>query len=137
MTTNNTWNFSKEKLIATGTFAQVMQSTIADSGEVVAVKKQKQNKKFKNRELAIMKEMDHPNVIKLLHAFFTSGDRPEDSILNIVMDFIPMTVFRINFQFQKLNQPVHPILLKLYSYQLLRGLAYIHGEGVMHRDIKP
>ena len=99
MTNNNTWTFSKEKLIATGTFAQVMQSTIADSGEVVAVKKQKQNKKFKNRELAIMKEMDHPNVIKLLHSFFTSGDRPEDSILNIVMDFIPMTVFRINFQF--------------------------------------
>ena len=46
-----------------------------------------------------MKEMDHPNVIKLLHAFFTSGERPEDSILNIVMDFIPMTVFRINYQF--------------------------------------
>ena len=81
--------------------------------------------------------MDHPNVIKLLHAFFTSGERPEDSILNMVMDFIPLTVYRVNFQFKKLNQPVHPILLKLYSYQLLRGLAYIHGEGVMHRDIKP
>ena len=32
---------------------------------------------------------------------------------------------------------MHPILLKLYSYQLIRGLAHIHGEGVMHRDIKP
>ena len=32
---------------------------------------------------------------------------------------------------------MHPILQKLYSYQLLRGLAYIHNEGVMHRDIKP
>lgn len=32
---------------------------------------------------------------------------------------------------------MHPILVKLYSYQLLRGLAYIHGEAVMHRDIKP
>lgn len=48
-----------------------------------------------------------------------------------------MTVYRINAQFKKLNQPVHPILQKLYSYQLLRGLAYIHNEGVMHRDIKP
>ena len=55
----------------------------------------------------------------------------------MVMDFSPLTVYRVNFQFKKLNQPVHPILLKLYSYQLLRGLAYIHGEGVMHRDIKP
>ena len=81
--------------------------------------------------------MDHPNVIKMQHAFFTSGERPEDSILNIAMDFIPMTVYRINAQFKKLDQPVHPILLKLYSYQLLRGLAYIHNEGYMHRDIKP
>jgi len=36
---NITWNFSKEKKIATGTFATVYLSTIADSGDVVAVKK--------------------------------------------------------------------------------------------------
>ena len=53
------------------------------------------------------------------------------------MDFIPLTVYRINYQFNKLEQPVHPILLKLYAYQLLRGLVYIHREGVIHRDIKP
>ena len=28
-------------------------------------------------------------------------------------------------------------MVKLYSYQLLRGLAYIHCEGVIHRDVKP
>jgi hypothetical protein len=40
-------------------------STIAESGDIVAVKKQIQNKKFKNRELAILKEMEHTNVIKM------------------------------------------------------------------------
>ena len=63
-----------------------------------------------------MKEMNHPNVIRMQHAFFTSGERPEESVLNIVMDYIPMTVFRINHMFNRLNQPVHPILLKLYTY---------------------
>ena len=84
-----------------------------------------------------MKEMEHPNVIKLQHAFFTEGKKAENGILNIVMDYIPMTAHRINILFRELNQALHPILLKLYSYQLLRGLAYIHGEGVIHRDIKP
>ena len=28
-------------------------------------------------------------------------------------------------------------LVKLYSYQMLRSLAYIHSIGICHRDIKP
>jgi serine/threonine protein kinase len=33
---------------------------------------------------------------------------------------------------------VMPILnIKLYVYQLLRSLAYIHSLGICHRDIKP
>lgn len=28
-------------------------------------------------------------------------------------------------------------LVKLYSYQMIRSLAYIHSIGICHRDIKP
>lgn len=36
-----------------------------------------------------------------------------------------------------MEQTVHPLLIKIYSYQLLRALNYIHLMGVVHRDIKP
>ena len=82
--------------------------------------------------------MDHTNIVRMQHAFFTSGEKPEDSTLNIVMDFIPMNLHRVNHFFNKLNQLIHPLLTKLYSYQLIRGLAYIHNQHhVIHRDIKP
>lgn len=30
-----------------------------------------------------------------------------------------------------------PCLSQVYMYQLFRSLAYIHSQGVCHRDIKP
>lgn len=65
-----------------------------------------------------MKEIErHPNIIGLRHAYFTADEEDSSAtILNIVMDLIPMTVNRIIETFRNLEQPLHPILLKLYSY---------------------
>lgn len=41
----------------------------------MAIKKVYQDKRYKNRELQIMKELYHPNVIALKHAFYTQGDK--------------------------------------------------------------
>ena len=52
-----------------------LQASVAETGEVVAIKKVYQDKRYKNRELQIMKELYHPNVITLKHAFYTQGDK--------------------------------------------------------------
>jgi serine/threonine protein kinase len=103
----------------------------------VAIKKVYQDKRYKNRELQIMKELFHPNVITMKHAFYTSGDKQDEVYLNVVMDYIPETVYRIMRHYVKMKQSVPILLVKMYAYQMFRALAYIHSLGICHRDIKP
>jgi glycogen synthase kinase 3 beta len=57
--------------------------------------------------------------------------------LNLVLEFVPETVYRASRFFNKMKA-VMPILeIKIYIYQLFRSLAYIHSMGICHRDIKP
>ncbi len=43
----------------------------------VAIKKVLQDKRFKNRELQIMKMMNHPNVVSLKHCFYSTTEKEE------------------------------------------------------------
>ena len=66
---NTTYN--ADRVCGNGSFGVVFQATRAETGEVVAIKKVYQDKRYKNRELQIMKELCHPNVVTLQHAFYT------------------------------------------------------------------
>lgn len=120
--------------------AMLVQGSKHPSGrEEVAIKKVLQDKRFKNRELQIMKLLVHPNVVDLRAYFYSNGDKQkrDEVFLNLVIEYVPETVYRASRHYSKLKQ-VMPILnIKLYIYQLLRSLAYIHSLGICHRDIKP
>lgn len=84
-----------------------------------------------------MKELEHPNIVAIRHAFYTIGDKPDELYLNLVMDYIPETIHRIVRHYNKMRQEMPAIYTKLYAYQILRGLGYLHAKGFCHRDVKP
>ena len=61
----------------------------------------------------------------------------DEVYLNLVLEYVPETVYRASRHYAKLKQPMPALQIKLYMYQLLRSLAYIHSLGICHRDIKP
>ncbi|XP_036752434.1 glycogen synthase kinase-3 alpha isoform X1 [Manis pentadactyla] len=125
------------KVIGNGSFGVVYQARLAETRELVAIKKVLQDKRFKNRELQIMRKLDHCNIVRLRYFFYSSGEKKDELYLNLVLEYVPETVYRVARHFTKAKLTIPIIYVKVYMYQLFRSLAYIHSQGVCHRDIKP
>ena len=95
-----------------------MQAKCRETGEIVAIKKVLQDKRYKNRELQIMQMLDHPNIVALKHCFFSTTDK-EELYLNLVLEFVPETVNRIARTYSRNNQRMPLIYVKLYTYQVV------------------
>lgn len=132
-----TVSYMAERVVGTGSFGVVFQAKCLETGDPVAIKKVLQDKRYKNRELQIMRMLDNPNVVQLKHCFYSSNDK-EEVYLNLVLEYVPETVYRVLKHYSKANQHMPMIYVQLYTYQICRALNYIHNViGVCHRDIKP
>ena len=129
-------SFETVRVVGHGSFGVVYQARCRENGEEVAIKKVLQDKRFKNRELQIMKAVEHPNVVKLIHSYYHTTE-DDEVYLNLVLEFVPDTVYRIGKHYSKNNQRMPGLLVKLYTYQMARALASVHKLGICHRDIKP
>lgn len=128
------------KTLGKGSFGTVFQGTYTDlSGKETqaAIKKVFQDRRYKNRELEIMLKLKHPNIIDLYHHYMSQGDKEDEVYLNLVMELIPDTSYKVSKTYAKSGIIMDPLLVKLYSYQLLRGVAQMHSMNICHRDIKP
>ncbi|MDI1491795.1 MAG: glycogen synthase kinase 3 [Ramalina farinacea] len=129
--------YTQCKIVGNGSFGVVFQTKLAPSNEDAAIKRVLQDKRFKNRELQIMRIVRHPNIVQLKAFYYSNGERKEEVYLNLVLEFVPETVYRASRFFNKMKTTMPILEIKIYIYQLFRSLAYIHSMGICHRDIKP
>ncbi|NWQ59288.1 KKCC2 kinase, partial [Neopipo cinnamomea] len=84
------------------------------------------------QEIAILKKLDHPNVVKLVEVtsrtcFGTSRWR-----MNSILCFLCRPVMEI-----PTLKPLSEDQARFYFQDLIKGIEYLHYQKIIHRDIKP
>uniref|UniRef100_A0A8C6WRG7 mitogen-activated protein kinase n=1 Tax=Neogobius melanostomus TaxID=47308 RepID=A0A8C6WRG7_9GOBI len=124
--------------VGSGAYGTVCSAIDQKSNEKVAIKKLYRpfqsliHAKRAYRELRLLRHIQHDNVISLLNVFTPDSSLDTFQTFYMVMPFVAQDLGHI----MKRRRLTDRIITYL-SYQLLRGLKYIHSAGIIHRDLKP
>ena len=122
------------KEIGEGNFGKVKLSKLISTNEKYAIKilnKDKlkaQTKTSKINEIEILSKLKHPNII---HVEKILEDKDN---YYIIMEYCSEgELFDYIVNQEKLSE----IEASIFFYQLIKGVEYIHKQGLAHRDLKP
>ena len=126
--------YSLKETIGKGSFSKVKLGINKLTGEKVAIKildkkkiKINSERKRIQRELNIIKKLNHINIIKIFQI------KEDTNNIYIIMEYIENNLFLYIINNKSLSEKE----CSYYFFQLICGLDYIHSQGIVHRDLKP
>ncbi|XP_069817010.1 calcium/calmodulin-dependent protein kinase kinase 2 isoform X3 [Dendropsophus ebraccatus] len=81
------------------------------------------------QEIAILKKLDHPNVVKLIEVL----DDPSEDHLYMVFELVK----RGPVMDVPTTKPLTEDQARFYFQDLIKGIEYLHYQKIIHRDVKP
>ena len=130
----STINYQKQEKLGEGTYGVVYKAVDKRTGEVVALKRIRLEQEEEGipatsiREISILKELHHPNVVDLKEVINSQGK------LTLVFEYLEKDLKKF---LDSQRSPLQPNLIQSYAYQILCGLCYCHCHRIIHRDMKP
>ncbi|KAL6430492.1 hypothetical protein ACFW04_007829 [Cataglyphis niger] len=126
--------YYKGQFLGKGGFARVYLMTDVSNGNQYACKIIPKNRMQKihmqkiAREIMIHKELNHVNVVQMHHYF-------EDNLnVYMLLEACPRKSLMHVLKYRgKVTEPE----ARYYMKQMVTGVAYIHSQKVVHRDLKP
>ena len=124
------------RFIGAGSFGSVYLAVNLDTGALMAVKEIKYTEvagspnlysQIKD-ELAVMEMLHHPNVVEYY------GIEVHRDKVYIFEEYCQGGTLASLLEHGRIEDEG---LIQVYTMQMLEGLAYLHAQGVAHRDVKP
>jgi calcium-dependent protein kinase len=123
--------YNVEEKVGEGAYGVVYRATQRASGKECAVKCLETHSPAQsgrcNREVAIMRSIDHPNIVKLVESF----QRDESTYLVVELCQGGQLLSHLMAKGELLSEQ------KVVIQQILRGTQYLHTHSIIHRDLKP
>lgn len=121
-----------------GSYGKVYKCYDRNRKEIIALKKVKfHSEKYQGvpqsslRELAILKELRHPGIIRLEDILASQDNQQE---LFLVFEMADMDLRKY---LHKANYTLPPYRVKDIMLELIKATDYIHSNRILHRDLKP
>jgi cyclin-dependent kinase 7 len=131
-----TWEDCRE--LGTGTFGVVRAARRKSDGLEVALKKIKRDPSYSQcglsysalREIRVMRELKHSNVVELLDVFVSDGS------VVLVLELLSSTDLEgVIRKAREMTIKLEPADIKSYLQMFLQGLAFLHAHFILHRDV--
>ncbi|CAL6063074.1 Kinase [Hexamita inflata] len=125
--------YERMQCLGEGTYGIVYKARDTETGQIVALKRIRLDQQDEGipataiREIAILKELKHPNIVDLVSVIHTEAK------LTLVFEYVDLDLKKYMDKYGRLT----PFQVKWFLGQLLQGLSYIHNRRVLHRDLKP
>ncbi|RMD42812.1 hypothetical protein DV735_g2322, partial [Chaetothyriales sp. CBS 134920] len=149
-------NYQKIEKIGEGTYGVVYKARdLANNGRIVALKKIRLEAEDEGvpstaiREISLLKEMNDPNIVRLLNIVHADGHK-----LYLVFEFLDLDLKKYmealpvsdggrgkalpegsGLDMARLG--LGKDMVKKFMAQLVEGVRYCHSHRVLHRDLKP
>lgn len=136
-------DFEEIKLIGSGGYGRVFTAKHRLDKTIYVIKRVKYNddddkdEKVK-REVEVLATLSHPNIVRYYNSW--NGDdyvkRSLMKCLFIQMEFCDKGTLEAWIEKRRRKNPNKDLSLELFK-QIVKGVDYIHSEGLIHRDLKP
>ncbi|KAF5616020.1 CMGC CDK kinase [Fusarium tjaetaba] len=133
-------NYEKLNDIEEGTYGWVARATNKATGKVVALKRLKLEPQDRNglpvtglREIQILKDCQHRNIVTMEEVVVGDDVSRPDNSLFLVLEFVEHDLKSI---LDDMPEPFLSSEVKRLLLQLTSGIAYLHDNWILHRDLK-